>query len=559
MTLSPWGALKMAKGAEMVTVFRAKKILTMDHNCPVATHVAVRDGLIVGVGGPDCGDGWGQVTRDDRFAGHVMMPGLIEAHAHVSTGAVWRNTYCGHYQRTDPDGKDWPGVSDNDALIARLRDLAQRTPEGEHVVGWGFDPNFVDGPRLDRRHLDLVSTSHPVAVIHSNGHLLTANSVALARAGLDRETNIEGVPRRADGEPTGELHEFAAMDPVKRVVGLERELMADEDGVIAYAKVARNCGVTTVADLLSALYDDEVKMLERVTAEPTFPARYVPIMNAMVDAPEREAERALALRTRSTEKLHLGRAKLFTDGSIQGGTAMLSPPGYFAMEDHAICNMEIDHFRAAVRALHKAGVKTHIHTNGDAASELAIDAIAEAMLETPNPDLRHTLEHAQLAGMDQFKRMRAMGVTVNLFANHLYYFGDVHWTRSLGPDRARRMNACADAWATFGGDFAIHSDAPVTPMGPLMTAWCAVNRKTEQGRVLGQTQQISVAQALHCITLGAAYVLKMDDQVGSIQCGKHADFAVLEGDPMEIGSENLKDVRVWGTIQGGRIFQATVQ
>lgn len=539
----------------MTTVFQAKKVLTMDHNCPEATHIAVRDGIIVGVGGPDCGDGWGEITREDRYADNVMMPGLIEAHAHVSAGAVWRNTYCGHYMRMDTDGIEWPGVADNAALIARLRAVAVKTPDGEPIVGWGFDPNFGDDQRLDRSHLDQVSTTHPVAVIHSNGHLMTSNSLALERAGLGRDTNIEGVQRGADGEPNGELHEFAAMDPVKRVVGLERELMADADSVIGYGKVARNCGVTTVADLLSALYDDEVTMLEKVTGDPAYPARYVPIMNAMVGNPEEEAARAVALRARSHDKLHLGRAKLFTDGSIQGGTAMLKAPGYFAMEDHAICNMEEDHFRAAVVALHKAGVKTHIHTNGDAASELAIEAIEDAMLESPNPDLRHTLEHVQMAGIDQFKRMRAMGVTVNLFGNHLYYFGDVHWEKSLGPDRAKRMNACADAWSVFGGDFAIHSDAPVTPMAPLFTAWCAVNRVTEQGRVLGNSQQISVAQALHCITLGAAYVLKMDDQVGSIQCGKRADFCILNRDPTEVDPMELKDVKPLATVLGG---EATV-
>jgi len=273
----------------------------------------------------------------------------------------------------------------------------------------------------------------------------------------------------------------------------------------------------------------------------------------MIDAPEREAERAIALRKKSTSKLHLGRAKLFTDGSIQAGTAKLKSPGYFAMEDHGIWNMEVDHFRAAVRALHCAGVKTHIHTNGDAASELAINAIADAMLVAPNPDLRHTLEHVQLATMDQFKRMKALGITANLFGNHLYYFGDIHWTKSLGPDRAARMNACADAWSVFNGDFAIHSDAPVTPMAPLTTAWCAVNRMTEQGRILGNTQQISVAQALHCITLGAAYVLKMDDQVGSIQCGKRADFCILDRDPATVDPLALKDVRPIATVLGGDV------
>lgn len=534
-----------------VTVFSARNIITMDHNQPRATHVAVRDGFILGVGGPDCGTGWGTVLRDDRFADKVLMPGLIEAHAHVMAGGVWRFTYCGHYTRTDPDGTEWPGVATYEDLIARLRDIAAQTPPGEPIVGWGFDPNFLDGRRLDKDHLDQVSTAHPVAVMHSNFHLLSANSRALAEAGLTKDTNIPGVLRAGDGSPIGELQEFAAMEPVMRHVGLDFTQMADQSAVEAYGKVARNCGVTTVADLLSGLHDAEVTMLERVTGQDAFPARYVPIMDAMQGDPEAEAKRAIALRARSTGKLHLGHAKLFTDGAIQGGTAKLKAPGYFAMEDNGIWNMEVDHFFAAVRALHRAGVKTHTHTNGDAASALAIEAYEAAMLEAPNPDLRHTLEHVQMADLAQFKRMKALGLTVNIFTNHVHYFGDLHWTKTIGPDRAARMDAAADAWSVWGGDFAIHSDAPVTPMAPLFTAWVAVNRLTETGRQLGTTQQISVDRALYNITMGAAHVLKMEDQVGSITCGKRADFCVLDGDPTETEPLALKDVPIVGTVLGG--------
>jgi predicted amidohydrolase YtcJ len=205
-------------------------------------------------------------------------------------------------------------------------------------------------------------------------------------------------------------------------------------------------------------------------------------------------------------------------------------------------------------ALHKAGVKTHIHTNGDAASLLAIDAIAQAMLQTADADHRHTLEHVQLADRGQFKRMRNLGICVNLFANHLYYFGDTHYEQTLGPDRANRMDACRDAAEVFGGDFAIHSDAPVTPMAPLFTAWCAVNRLTQSGRQLGNRQRISVAAALHCITLGAAYVLKMDDEIGSIATGKRADFCILEEDPLNVDPIALRDIAVAGTVLGGVHF-----
>lgn len=537
----------------MIKVFKAKKVITIDDNYPETTHVAVRDGLILAIGDADCAEGWGNYEIVDDFKDDILMPGLIEAHAHVSAGGVWRFTYCGHYGRLDPDGNEWAGVTTYDALIARLRKIAAQTREGEPVVGWGFEPSFLEGERLNRHQLDAVSHEHPVVVLHSNFHLLTANTRALSDAKLLHGSNIEGVVMDADGAANGELQEFAAMAPVMEHTGVSLRDLADANGVRAYGKTAKNCGVTTVADLLSDLHDPEVAMLEEVTADPSFPVRYVPMMNAMIKPPKEAAQRAIALRARSTDKLFLGGAKLFTDGAIQAFTAMLKEPGYYKGRDQGIWNMEIAHFKEAVKELNRAGVKTHIHTNGDRASELAIEAYEEALLECANPDLRHTLEHVQLADKSQFLRMRTLGLTVNVFANHLYYFGDIHWSISIGRERAKRMDACRDARAIFDGNFAIHSDAPVTPMAPLFTAWCAVNRQTQNGRILGNTQQISVEEALYAITMGAAYVLKMDDQIGSISVGKRADFVALEQDPLAIKPMALKDIKIKGTVLGGTV------
>ena len=515
--------------------------------------MAVRNGFIIGIGGVDCAEGWGDYEIIEDFKNDVLMPGLIEAHAHVSAGGVWRFTYCGHYARVDPEGQEWSGVTTYDGLIERLKKVAAGIPAGQPVVGWGFDPSFLEGDRLNRRQLDSVSKDHPVVVLHSNFHVLSANSRALSDAKLLQGSNIEGVVMGSDGLAYGELQEFAAMAPVMEHTGVSFKDLSDADALRAYAKTAQNCGVTTVADLLSDLDDAEVEMLEEVTSDVGFPVRYVPMMNAMTTAPKVAAQRAISLRARSTDKLVLGGAKLFTDGAIQAFTAMLKEPGYYKGRDQGIWNMEVSHFKEAVKELNRAGVKTHIHTNGDRATELAIEAYEEALLECPNPDLRHTLEHVQLADKSQFRRMRALGLTVNVFANHLYYFGDVHWSTSIGPERANRMDACKDAGAVFDGLFAIHSDAPVTPMAPLFTAWCAVNRQTQSGRILGNTQQISVKEALYAITMGAAYVLKMDDQLGSISIGKRADFVALEQDPMTVDPMALKDIKIKGTVLGGAV------
>ena len=123
----------------------------------------------------------------------------------------------------------------------------------------------------------------------------------------------------------------------------------------------------------------------------------------------------------------------------------------------------------------------------------------------------------------------------------------------MGPERASRMNATGTA-RRLGVSFAIHSDAPITPLAPLFTAWCAVNRKTVSGRVLGPAERISVEDALFAVTLGAAYTLKLDRELGSIETGKRADFTVLDEDPLTAGADGLKDVPVWGTVLGGRVF-----
>jgi predicted amidohydrolase YtcJ len=117
------------------------------------------------------------------------------------------------------------------------------------------------------------------------------------------------------------------------------------------------------------------------------------------------------------------------------------------------------------------------------------------------------------------------------------------------------MDACATALRE-GVRLAMHSDAPVTPLAPLFTAWCAVNRITAAGRVLGPEERIPVADALRAITLGAAYTLRLDGEIGSIEVGKRADFCVLAEDPLAVRPEALKDIPVWGTVLGGVPFPA---
>ena len=536
----------------MTIIYRAQRILTMDPNRPSATHVAVRDGHILAVGDADCARPWGGGRADDTFADAVLAPGFVEGHAHLMTGAMWEYVYAGDRDRTDPDGNLHPGMPDVATVISGLRDAASRVDGA--VIAWGFDPIFLTEKRLDRTDLDQVSPERPVAVIHSNFHLMTVNSKALEMVGYTRDSNLEGLLRDEKGEPNGELQEMGVMFPLMRRLGINfRQLASTEKAVRGFGRSAQRTGCTTATDLFSELPEEDVAELLRITGADDFPMRLVPAVNGLTEPADAVRERVLALRARSTEKLRMGAVKLMADGSIQGYTARVKWPGYVTGHPNGIWNQPPDQLGAQIVDLHGAGVQMHIHVNGDEASEAALDGLEEALRLHGGRDHRHVLQHCQMMDRAQFERAARMGVCVNVFSNHIWYFGDAHYERTIGPERAERMNG-ARAALDAGCTLAIHSDSPVTPMGPLHVAWCAVNRLTPSGRVLGEQQRITAAEALEAITLGAARTLKMDHEVGSIEVGKRADFAVLGDDPEAVRPEALRDVEVRGTVLGGTPF-----
>ena len=539
-----------------ITIFSARKIITMNPSQPEATHVAVRDGRILGAGTLDELAGWGPHTVDTRFADKVLMPGLVEGHAHLMAGALWRHTYCGYFDVADHEGRNWPGARTLDAVLARLVQSLAKKAEGP-LLGWGFDPIYFGSQRMNRQHLDQVSSERAVGVMHASGHILNVNTVALQRAGYLR-TGIDhpGIPLGADGLPTGELKGPDAMMPAFAQVGLDRSFLSgDEFGIRAFAKLAVRAGVTTSTDLAATLSDAELDVLLRITDEPDYPLRLVPFLRLLSMSAADTVERACTIAPRSTERVRLGRIKAVADGSIQGFSARMRWPGYFNGAPNGLWYTAPEALRECYTLALRRGVQVHTHTNGDEATELVLDCVAQALSAVPTRDHRFTLQHCQLADAAQYRRMAAQGMCANLFANHHFYWGDQHYATTVGPERAQRMNACATALRS-GVPFSIHSDAPITPLGPLFTAWCAVNRLTASGRVLGALECISVADALHAVTLGAAYTLKLDSEIGSIECGKRADFCVLHEDPMAVDPMALKDVRVWGTVLGGRPFEA---
>jgi predicted amidohydrolase YtcJ len=223
---------------------------------------------------------------------------------------------------------------------------------------------------------------------------------------------------------------------------------------------------------------------EKSTSSAEFPLRLLPAFAAIAMPPDEGIARLKGLMKKNNERLRYGLVKIVTDGSIQGLSARMRWPGYYDGTPNGMWNIGPDEIDRILLAYHRAGFQVHIHTNGDEASEVAIESVERALSLAPRWDHRHTLPHAQMADAGQFRRMKALGMCANLFANHLFHWGDIHYARTMGPERAERMDACGTA------------------------------------------------------------------------LGVGVPFAILDDDPLTMVSEKLKDVPVWRTMVGGKIFEA---
>lgn len=549
---------------EPTIVYPARLIRTMDPARPTVQAVAVRGDRIRAVGTTAELLTYPGAVLDERYAQAVLVPGFVEAHSHAGTGMVWQDTYVGMVDRTDPDGRHWAGCRTLEDVVQRLiladSELADASAP---LVAWGLDPIFFPGERLSADQLDRVSRTRPIHITHTSGHAVSVNSAAMQLCGINASTAVTGVVKDAKGNPTGELQEMAAIALVASLVEGRGVMSTNETALRAFAQDGVNNGITTLTDLGSAFLMDDagVDMYQRA-ADGQFPARLnvfhfglgmgaVPL--SLADA----AARLVELRTRSTDKLRFGNVKLMLDGTVQGFTARLMAPGYYGDQPNGIWAASPEEFSTAFETFHRAGILIHVHCNGDQSTQLFLDTLEKVLTAHPRPDHRHTVTHSQLSTPAQYRRMAALGSCANIFANHIWGWGDQHMDLTVGPDRAARMNAAATA-LSHGVPISLHSDSPVTPLGTLSTMKHAVTRLTMSGRVMGEHERISAEQALHAVTIGSAYMLKMDHEIGSLEAGKFADMAILAEDPLAVPAEDIGEIHVYGTMLGGVHHPSTV-
>lgn len=534
-------------------------ILTMAGDTPAyAEAVLVKDGRILFVG--DLADARNMATpeREVDLQGRTLLPGFIDGHGHVFNAGIQKLVAN---LLPPPDGEGHSVASVIELLTAWQGQNDGAIAKTGWIIGFGYD----DSQLKEQRHptateLDQVSLDTPVLIIHQSGHLGAMNHKGLELAGITADTaNPEGgvIRRAADGKtPNGVLEEMAMFQPM---FSLFAELDDDSNEKIALAGVEayKENGFTTAQEGRASPPASETwrKLANEERLELDV-AVYPDIQSA--------TQYLLDVGTSPHYQNHfrIAGAKLSLDGSPQGKTAWLSQPykvppegksadyaGYPAIPDE-------EERQRLVSLAFEQNWQLLTHCNGDAAAQALIDAIAVAADEYGNEDRRSVMIHAQTVTEAQLDQMQALKIMPSFFSMHTYYWGDWHRDQTLGKEWAYHISPTASALER-GMIFTEHHDAPVALPNAIMVLHTTVNRVSRSGDIIGPDQRVSPYVGLKSLTEWGAWQYFEEDQKGTLEPGKLADFVILDKDPLVIPPEDIINIRVLETIKEGQtIYQA---
>lgn len=538
----------------------------MDEGRPDATAVAVADGRIVSVGSLESMQPWLRRHAhvvDERYADRVLMPGFIDPHTHLRmSGTFMGMNYVGPIDSAAPGGIR-AGLPSRDAVLNQLRSLvaeAATGPDGrpETVMAWGYDPASQDG-HLDRDLLDRVSDTVPLWVLAYAPHIVYTNTPMLERIGVDEQSDFHGLGRYPDGRLNGWFVETRATAEAFRPVSahIYRDGFGRE-AVDRMGAVARQAGVTTTADMIWGFEGFESEWDDHRAAidAGTFPLRLlmVPFEGPLVRRYGDDAVDFLAeMRAQGDDRLTTHGVKYVNDGSYPSMTLQLGFPGYLDGEEGLTGEIPWEEVYDRMLPFWKAGVQIHSHANGDATVEMTLDVLERLLTTHPRFDHRFVIEHYCLSTPAQARRLAALGGAASVNAYFVKYRAQMHADAGFGPDRSE-ATARLGSLLRAGAPFALHSDfnLVVSPLSPLLVAEIAATRVGADGEtVLAPGERISVHQALRAITVDAAWVLRRDDRLGSIEVGKLADFTALADDPYQVEPAEIGSIEVVDTVLGG--------
>ena len=526
------------------------RVRTMDAVGTVGTALAVRDGRVVAVGADNevralAGEG----TMVADLGGRVVYPGLIDAHNHLlMTGEMLREVRL----------YDCRSIAE---VVGKVAERVRQSPPGAWVVGRGWDESLLAEGRHPNRHdLDPVSPDNPV-VIHRVWNKLVCNSAALAAAGIDRESPDPpaGVlysgsfERDGEGNPTGLFRDRAKELISSHVPPPTEAEMVEAIGLACRAYNA--LGLTAIAD--PGLYPEQIRAYHRAAREGVLTVRSDLLLAAWgFGAPETEEglqERFVALGVTGgfgDDLLRLGGIKLMPDGGMSDRTARMLQPYLDDPDNFGQWVVAPDRLVELIRWVHDLGWAMDIHTCGDEAQQVVVEAYAAAQAANPQPRLRHRVHHAYFPTERALTAMAAHGIPAVVSSAFIANLGE-GFVNSVGPERAARampMRTYLEAGVPLAGS----SDSTVADFNPWVGIDAAVRRTTIPGRVLGPEEALTVAEAIRSYTAGGAFGMGREVDLGTLEPGKLADLIVLDRDPEAIPAEELRSMRPVATMLGGR-------
>lgn len=519
---------------------------TMDHEIPIAEALLVREERILAVGRRSDVQAAAHAGAEKvDLGGSTVIPGFNDSHAHV----LWLGMAL--------EQVDVGAVATVGDITHAIQTRARRTKGEQWVEGRGYDQNMLVEQRHPTRFdLDPVSHGHPVVLRHTSGHVLTCNSLALQAAGVNADTPDPAggiIERNEHGEPTGVMKE-SAMDLIVDVVPPPTV----EEGAVAIRRALETMatyGITSVSDAATGTgpsIEPALAMYERAAAIGQLAGR-VQLMPQIhyVAPPDGDSSVNPDHFPLGTHPLWLtiGPVKIFSDGALSTRTAALREPYAGDGADRGILLWPDEILASMIGRAHAAGWQIATHALGDRAVAAVVEAYQRALQAHPRADHRHRIEHCMLLDDSLAARIRDLGIVPSLQPD-IFRLGD-GYVSALGKKRAS-TSIPIGTFRQLGVRIALSSDAPVIPCDPLPIIRSAIERRTPSGVHLGSDEASTVAEAIHCYTVGGAFATRTDSLKGMLRPGMLADFTVLSRDPITVPTEEFDSLKVTMTVVGGR-------
>jgi predicted amidohydrolase YtcJ len=544
-----------------VTIYTAREIVTLDTARPSAQAVAVVGDRILAVGTADRLKeivGNQPYSVNTTFSDKVIVPGFIAQHDHPFLTALTMTSEIIAIEDWVLPSGTVPAAKDREDYLRRLEEADARLVDPhEPLVTWGFHHYFFG--KLTRADLDNISTDRPILVWHRSCHEFILNTAALEVYGITEEylgTLTESAQKQSNLEE-GHFWEQGLFGIVGQVAPAVASPERLNEGLHFMVDYFHANGITLGVEPGGLLSKDLQVAQNAVLSNSDNPFRFyfIPDGKSFVTAyPNNvieETEKIMDWGEGMTAMVP-NQIKLFADGAIYSQLMMLND-GY--LDDHeGEWMMDPDLFAKAFQIYWDAGYQVHIHVNGDAGLDMVLNNLEENIRRNPRYDHRTVIVHFAVSTKEQVERIARLGAIVSGNPYYPIVLADTYGKLGLGPERADPMTRFGDL-ERAGVSFSFHSDMPMAPAQPLYLMHSAVNRTTLTGRVVAPEQRVTSREAaLRAVTLDAAYSLQMENEVGSIESGKLANFTILEENPITVASEEIKDIRIWGTVNEGRVL-----